>query len=72
MKLRYLILCKLHDQNWCVVVDTKCVIGYTPKVSNNNNIKLINFDTPGSSFSRNMLMILEIKCVIFDTLFKFI
>ena len=51
------------------------VIGDTSGVSHNNSIKFIDFDTPGSSLSINnikRIIILDTKCVIFDTLSRFI
>ena len=51
------------------------VIDNTPGVSSlKDSIKLIYFDTPGSSFIQKKnyqkLIILDAKCVIFDTLFR--
>ena len=37
------------------VFNEKCLIGDTPYSSYNNNIKLINYDVPGSSFNRNII-----------------
>ena len=59
----------LHSQIWCVVFDTL-------RVSHKNCIKFINFDTPvyhhPVKLNHQKLIIHDWKCVIFDTLFRFI
>ena len=48
-------------QNWWYF------IGCTPSLSNKSSIKFICFDTPDLSLNYQKLLILDIRCVIFDT-----
>ena len=68
-------LCSLHFQNGCVDFDIKCVMLDSVCLwwdhECKKSIQFSYFDTPGSPLSRKMIkkiIILDIKCAIFDTL----